>query len=504
MSAESAHDSPYRRTADTEADARPGPHAELAALAAVARVSQSQPLTPITDEVAPEARELAETLRILFGALGMSLNRLAALLHSDPGTVSRYLSGKRVPPPDFIESLCRAVYDVKGALVTAQVRELVHEQFLSALREHNPARYEVQRLTDLLQVAAQERQQYQITVTALEEAIASRNRKIYALEAEGRQLRSAWARTEALLEDETKHRAHLQATINDLYAQVTYLEEQLLTAQHRAAVAEERCRELEARLDAAGALLQHDDQPDAITRRVRASPELHMPPADGEADVDLPKTAQRLARGPAVTGQPGWWHSYGDIVPGWFQAFIGMEEAAQSIRIYEPNFIPGLLQTEQYATAIITLGGYPPEQAERLVKLRKERQRRFREGTMNLHAIVDQTALRRPIAGTVAQIEQLRYLRTACASPTLTLQILPSHAGRLTAPTNFTIMRFTDPSLQNVIYVESLTNAHYLDQQADVASYQFAMEQLSRLACEPREAPDVINQIIAELETAHE
>lgn len=107
---------------------------------------------------------------MLFGALGMSLNRLAALLHSDPGTVSRYLSGKRIPPKGFIDGLCKAVYNAKGSVVTEQVHQLVHEQFLAALRAHNPARYEVQRLTDLLQVAAQEKRRYEITVAALEEA----------------------------------------------------------------------------------------------------------------------------------------------------------------------------------------------------------------------------------------------------------------------------------------------------------------------------------------------
>jgi transcriptional regulator with XRE-family HTH domain len=134
------------------------PYAELTELAALARVSPLSSLSPIPDDVAPEIRDFAATMRALFGALGMSLNRLAALLHcctaallhSDPGTVSRYLSGKRIPPPGFIDELCKSVYDVNGSLITAQVQELVHAQFLVALRAHNLARYEVQRLTDLL------------------------------------------------------------------------------------------------------------------------------------------------------------------------------------------------------------------------------------------------------------------------------------------------------------------------------------------------------------------
>jgi MinD-like ATPase involved in chromosome partitioning or flagellar assembly/transcriptional regulator with XRE-family HTH domain len=234
---------------------------ELAELAALARVSPLPPLSPIPDGVAPEIRDFAETLRILFRATGMSLNRLAALLHSDPGTVSRYLSGQRIPPPDFIAGLCKAVYDVKGSLITEQVQEFVHEQFLVALREHNPARYEVQRLTDLLEVAAQKRRQYEITVAALEEAIASRNERIYALELEGRQLRSSWIDAEGLLEQERERRKRLEQTIESLYTQVTYFKEQLLSAQQRAMEAEGRCRELEAQLDAAGALLQAEDQP---------------------------------------------------------------------------------------------------------------------------------------------------------------------------------------------------------------------------------------------------
>src|ERR1700723_4215131 len=69
--------------------------------------------------------------------------------------------------------------------------------------------------------------------------------------------------------------------------------------------------------------------------------------------------------------RPGWWHRFNDILPDWFQSYVGMEEAATSIRVYEPQFIPGLLQTEDYATAVISLGDFPLEQAERLVVLRK-------------------------------------------------------------------------------------------------------------------------------------
>jgi len=466
---------PHGEGADIEGG-EPAAKDGFAELAALARVSSSQPLSPIADGVAPESRELASTLRVLFGALGMSLNRLAALLHSDPGTVSRYLSGKRVPPPEFIEGLCKAIYDAKGALVTAQARELVHEQFLAALREHNPARYEVQRLTDLLQTAAEEKQQYQVTVTALEEAIASRNEKIYALELEGRRLRSAWARAESQAEEERKQRAHMQDAIEGLFAQVSYFKEQLLAAQQQAAEAEARCQDLEARLDAAGALLQGDHQ--------------------HETDGYLPTEAQVLPDGPPGIG---WWGSYNDVTPSWFQAYLAMEAAANRIRTYETTYIPGLLQTEEYATAVTAMGEFSPWHAAQLVELRKQRQRRFEDGQLTLLVILDESALRRPVAGISAQVDQLRALRAACATPALTLLILPTAAGSVEVPNTFCILEFAEPDLPAVVYVETLTDALYLDKSAAVSSYELAMERLTAAAYQPEESQQIIDRIIADL-----
>jgi transcriptional regulator with XRE-family HTH domain len=402
----------------------------------------------------------------------MSLNRLAALMHSDPGTVSRYLSGKRIPPPGFVDSLCKAVYDARGSLVTPQVQELVHEQFLAALRERNPARYEVQRLTDLLQVAAQEKRQHEVTMSALEEAIASRNDKIYALELEGRQLQAAWVRNEQLLEEERRQRVQLQETLGGLYTQVSYLKDQLNLAQRRAAGAEDRCRELEGRLDAAGALLPDEDQPTA---------------------------AHRAAAG--LAGGPNWWDGYSDIFPEWFGTYMSMEQAAQSMWVYEQQFIPGLLQTERYAAAVVSLGDYTPGHASKLIELRKERQRRFRDGKLKLRVILDEAALRQTVTGAEAHLEQLRYLRAACEGPGLALEIVPLHAGGRVIPNSFVILKFAEHGLPDVVYVESLTQALYLDQQDDVHSYLLAMERLSARTYTRQRTQDIIDQVIEELET---
>jgi hypothetical protein len=223
----------------------------------------------------------------------------------------------------------------------------------------------------------------------------------------------------------------------------------------------------------------------------------HNPPA--ESWKAAARFASPLAEQP---NRPGWWHRYNDILPDWFQTYVAMEEVALFIRVYEPQLIPGLLQTEAYSTAVISRGDFPIEQAEQLVVARKERQNRFREGMLKLWVILDETALRRPAAGTGVQLEQLRYLRTACGSPALTLQVLPYGAGGLASPTGFSILRFAERDLPDVVYVEHLTSALYLDEHADVDSYKFAMDRLTTVAHAPRETPKLLDWIIADLETA--
>jgi transcriptional regulator with XRE-family HTH domain len=214
-----------------------------------------------------------------------------------------------------------------------------------------------------------------------------------------------------------------------------------------------------------------------------------------------PREREQLLQLAEQSNRPGWWHRYNDILPDWFQAYVGMEGAARSIRVYELQFIPGLLQTEDYATAVISLGDFAIEQAERLVVLRKERQRRFRDGKLKLWVILDEAVLRRPIAGRDTQLQQLRYLRDTCASPKFTLQVLPYGAGAHAVPTGFSILRFVEHDLPDTVYVENLTSALYLDKQADVDRYLLAMERLSIVAHEPNETTGILDEIIRQLES---
>jgi transcriptional regulator with XRE-family HTH domain len=201
--------------------------------------------------------------------------------------------------------------------------------------------------------------------------------------------------------------------------------------------------------------------------------------------------------------RPAWWQRFNDILPEWFQAYVGMEEAARSIRAYEPQFVPGLLQTEAYASVVLSLGDFPAEEAERHVMLRTERQRRFREGKVRLWAILDEAAVRHPIAGGAGvgvHLEQLRYLRDQSDTSALTLQVLPYGTGGRAAPGAFSILRFAESDLPDVVYVENLTSALYLDKQADVDRYLLAMERLSILAHDPQRTREILDDIIKELE----
>lgn len=212
-----------------------------------------------------------------------------------------------------------------------------------------------------------------------------------------------------------------------------------------------------------------------------------------------PSERQQLLTLAEQSSRPGWWHRYSDILPDWFQAYIGMEEGAHQIRVYEPQLVPGLLQTEEYAAAVFSLCDFPIGEAERHVVVRKERQRRFHEGSLKLWVVVDEAALRRPVPGYRGQIAQLRYLQTLIDTTKLTFQVIKENVPHAT-PGAFSILRFTERDLPDIVYVENLAGAIYLDKQADVDRYLLAMERLSVVACQPRETYDILSEIIRSLQ----
>jgi transcriptional regulator with XRE-family HTH domain len=199
--------------------------------------------------------------------------------------------------------------------------------------------------------------------------------------------------------------------------------------------------------------------------------------------------------------QPGWWHRYQDVLPTWFQAYIGLEESAESIRSFDAQFVPGLLQTEDYSTAVIQLGAYSAEDTDRLVYLRRERQRRFASGGLRLWAVIDEMALRRPVGTPALLRAQLDHLLDISDRPGLTIQITPFLTGAsYAAPSSFSILSFATDDLPDVVYVEQLTNAMYLDKPVDVDRYHSAMDQISASSTTPEQTPDLLRAMLAELE----
>ncbi|OAA24684.1 transcriptional regulator, XRE family [Frankia sp. EI5c] len=220
----------------------------------------------------------------------------------------------------------------------------------------------------------------------------------------------------------------------------------------------------------------------------------------GVTDSDEREPLLALVR---EANRPGWWHGYGDVLPNWFQPFIGLEEAAALIRTYELQFVPGLLQTEEYARAVIVQGsaGDPPDVIERRVNVRMNRQKvLYRESPLRLWVVIDEAALCRPIGGPKVMRGQLEHLIALCALPNLTLQVMPFAFGAHAAEGGaFTILRFPESDLPDVVYLEQLTGAVYMDKREEVDIYARAMNRLTVDSPPPAATPELLNRIVAQL-----
>jgi hypothetical protein len=198
-----------------------------------------------------------------------------------------------------------------------------------------------------------------------------------------------------------------------------------------------------------------------------------------------------------------WWQKYREVVPDWFQVYVGLEEAAALIRIYEVQFVPGLLQTEDYARAVVIQGApnLSPEEIDSRVAVRLGRQKLFsRENPPRLWAIVDEAALRRPIGSRDVLAGQVNRLIDATAEPSITLQVMPfKHGGHAAEGGAFTIMRFPEADLPDMVYMEYLTGAHYIDKPEDVEKYAAVMERLSVAGTSPEKTRDILGDILKDL-----
>ena len=216
-------------------------------------------------------------------------------------------------------------------------------------------------------------------------------------------------------------------------------------------------------------------------------------PAQIESLVQLTRDAN---------AQP-WWQRYQDVVPDWFQVYVGLEEAAQLIRVYEMQFVPGLLQTEEYARAVVLQGapGLEPEEVDRRVALRLGRQKLFsKDNAPKLWAIVDEAALRRPMGGRDVLAAQIERLMDAVGEPNITLQIMPfRYGGHAAEGGAFTIMRFPEADLPDIVYMEYLTGALYLDKPDEVERYAAVMERLSVAGTSPDRTREILAAMLKEI-----
>jgi transcriptional regulator with XRE-family HTH domain len=196
----------------------------------------------------------------------------------------------------------------------------------------------------------------------------------------------------------------------------------------------------------------------------------------------------------------GWWHEYADVTPRWFEMFLGLEQSASIIRTYEAQFVPGLLQTPEYARHVISLGPWRTPEIERRLELRLHRQELLTGASApTLWAVVEETALRRPTAPAPLMRAQREHLARMAEQPHITLQLVPeSFGGHPITGLPFTILRFAEPDLPDVVYLEQLTGALYLDRRNDVNYYQAALDSLCGQILTADETRAALRQLVDE------
>ncbi|MET8574901.1 helix-turn-helix transcriptional regulator [Streptomyces sp. NPDC005012] len=214
-------------------------------------------------------------------------------------------------------------------------------------------------------------------------------------------------------------------------------------------------------------------------------------------DDDEAEAFVRLAED---ANKPGWWQRYHDILPGWFSLYVSLEGAASLIRGYEPHFVPGLLQTADYARGVLMAGATgreDPEQTERLVALRMRRQELLtKSDAPRFWVVMDETALRRPVGGPEVMRAQIDRLLEAADLPHVTLQVaefsVGPHAGTY-GP--FVLFRFAVPELPDMVYSEYLTGAVYLDARAEVAAHLEVMDRMAAAAATAQRTKEILRDL---------
>jgi transcriptional regulator with XRE-family HTH domain len=219
--------------------------------------------------------------------------------------------------------------------------------------------------------------------------------------------------------------------------------------------------------------------------------------------INDPTEREKLVQLTKEANATPWYQKYQDVVPDWLHVFIGLEEAAQLIRVYEVQFVPGLLQTEEYARAVILQGapGLDPDEVERRVALRMGRQKLLtRDNPPRYWVIMDEAALRRPMGSRDVHVGQIERLIDLVGEPNITIQVMPfRYGGHAAEGGAYTIMRFPETDLPDIVYMEYLTGAHYIDKPEEVERYAAVMERLSVAGTSPDRTREILSGILKDL-----
>ena len=217
--------------------------------------------------------------------------------------------------------------------------------------------------------------------------------------------------------------------------------------------------------------------------------------------TDEPRQSRFLAQ-VERSNAPDWWMKYTDVLPDWFETYLGLESAASAIRSFEIQFVHGLFQTEDYARAVTKLGHKtaPEAEIERRVGLRLSRQSLLtRPRPPKIWSVMDEAVLRRPVGGRAVMRAQLKHLLEVANLRHVTFQVAPfAPGGHTAAGGSFTVLRFEERDLPDVVYIEQLTGAIYLDQRHDVEHYLEVVDQLSSEALTPAASRGFIERVAQE------
>ncbi|MFI6873060.1 helix-turn-helix domain-containing protein [Streptomyces sp. NPDC050400] len=199
----------------------------------------------------------------------------------------------------------------------------------------------------------------------------------------------------------------------------------------------------------------------------------------------------------------GWWHAHGDAIPSWFSVYVGLEQAATNLRSYQAEFIPGLLQTGEYATEQCRAWvDHSPEDIQRMVDVRMRRQELLTGvSAPGLWAIVHQSALQQVVGSRQVMARQLERMLEISKLKNVTVQVLPFDAGAHPTTGSFTILGFPEQEDPDMVYREGLTDSVYLEEPRDVALYAKAFDHLMALALSPQRSALLIRRVLEEHST---